>query len=71
MKIILVDSEFQDMANAWVYKNLVEKELVRASVVDNVIELEVIGEGEQPPIATPDWSQTPEVFASKDETDES
>jgi hypothetical protein len=48
MKIILEDSEFQKMASAWVFENLVEKILVNANVVNNVIELDVVGEGENP-----------------------
>ena len=47
------------MSSAWVCKNLVEKDLVKASVVDGTIELEVIGEGE-----VPDVPETPLEEAS-------
>lgn len=46
MKIVLQQGEFEKMAESWVYENLVEKSMESASIVDNAIELEVLGAGD-------------------------
>ena len=48
MKIVLQQVEFEKMATAWVYENLVEKSLASATIVGDAIELEVFGEGDAP-----------------------
>ena len=48
MKITLTDLEFNKMAEAWVHENFVDKILAEAEILDNVITLQVIGEGDIP-----------------------
>jgi hypothetical protein len=64
MKIILEDNEFQKMASAWVHENFVEKILLNASVVENVIELDVAGEDEPKTVTFPSAIDTEEVEAA-------
>lgn len=50
MKIVLQQGEFEKMATAWVYENLVEKTMSSATIVGDSIELEVFGEGDAPEV---------------------
>ncbi len=45
MKIVLQQGEFEKMAEAWVYENLIEKKMASATIVNDSIELEVFGDG--------------------------
>jgi len=47
MKIVLQQVEFEKMAAAWVYENLVEKTMASATIVGDSVELEVLGEGDK------------------------
>jgi hypothetical protein len=59
MKIVLQQKEFESMAAAWVYENLVEKKMTSASIVEDAIELEVFGTGDEPEEAVPDIIDEP------------
>jgi len=48
MKIVLTQVEFETMAAAWVYENLVEKKMVSAKIDGDSIKLEVFGPGDMP-----------------------
>ena len=50
MKIKLTQKEFETMAAAWVYENLVEKTMASAKIVDDYIELAVFGPDDKPEI---------------------
>jgi hypothetical protein len=50
MKIALTQEEFETMAAAWVYENLVEKKMVSAEIKSDFIELEVFGAGDIPEV---------------------
>ena len=50
MKIVLQQKEFESMAAAWVYENLVEKKMTSATIVDDAIELEVFGSDDEPEV---------------------
>jgi len=48
MKIVLTQVEFETMAAAWVYENLVEKKMLTATIVGDDVELEVFGPNDLP-----------------------
>ena len=48
MKIVLQQGEFEKMAAAWVYENLVEKKMESATIVGDSVELEVLGADDAP-----------------------
>ena len=48
MRIVLQQVEFEKMAAAWVYENLVEKTMASATIVEDAIELEVFGADDGP-----------------------
>ena len=48
MKIVLTQVEFETMAAAWVFENLVEKTMQTATIVGDSVELEVFGAGDLP-----------------------
>jgi len=50
MKIALTQEEFETMASAWVYENLVEKKMASSKIKDGFIELEVFGAGDMPKV---------------------
>ena len=63
MKIVLTQVEFEKMASAWVYENLVEKTMVAATIVGDEVELEVFGEGDLP---VKEEDEKPYVFDPED-----
>ena len=48
MKIVLTQKEFETMASAWVFENLVEKNMASAKIVGDQVELEVFGPNDAP-----------------------
>ena len=48
MKIVLTQVEFETMAAAWVYENLVEKKMLSATIIGDDVELEVFGPNDLP-----------------------
>ena len=68
MKIALQQGEFEKMAAAWVYENLVEKTMSSADIVDGTIELEVFGDGDAPhtPTILPDPPPLKEIVTEQD-----
>jgi hypothetical protein len=48
MKIVLTQQEFETMASAWVYENLVEKKMLSAKIVGDDVQLEVFSAGDEP-----------------------
>ena len=60
MKIVLQQAEFESMAAAWVYENLVEKKMTSAAIVDDAIELEVFA-ADQEPAVEEEKPQDPEL----------
>jgi hypothetical protein len=48
MKIVLTQVEFETMAAAWVYENLVEKKMLSAKIVGDEVELEVFEPSDMP-----------------------
>jgi hypothetical protein len=48
MKIVLTQKEFETMASAWVFENLVEKNMASARIVGDQVELEVFGSNDAP-----------------------
>lgn len=63
MKIVLTQVEFEKMASAWVYENLVEKKMLAATIVGDEVELEVFGEGDLP---VKEEDEKPYVFDPED-----
>ena len=53
MKIVLQQGEFEKMAAAWVYENLVEKKMESATIVGDSVELEVLGADDEPEVEEP------------------
>ena len=60
MKIVLTQVEFESMASAWVYENLVEKKMTSATIVDDAIELEVFSANDAPK-PEPEEPEEPEL----------
>jgi len=70
MKIVLTQVEFETMAAAWVYENLVEKRMESAKIVGDEVELEVFGANDKPEEAVEevveDELKEPYEFCNKD-----
>jgi hypothetical protein len=66
VKIQLTQKEFETMASAWVYENLVEKTMVSAKIVGDSVELEVFGPDDEPEKEEED---KPEVIMDDDVLD--
>lgn len=71
MKIVLTQIEFETMAAAWVYENLVEKKMLTAKIVGDEVELEVFEPADLPkeevevPINGADELEEPYDFCNK------
>ena len=68
MKIVLTQVEFETMAEAWVYENLVEKQMASAKIVGDDVELEVFGSNDLPvvEVAPEPELKEPYEFCNKD-----